>query len=221
MIFQGMMIVFSGTDGAGKSTQIGLLEASLHSKGISTRRIWARGGYTPLFSVLKSAIRVVRPSALPRPGGSAERSKRFGSSRLRRTWIVFAIIDLMLYYSIWLRLCRMLAGAVICDRYIDDTLLDFQRNFSQESVESWGLWRLLVWSAPKPSQRFLLLVPPEESARRGKLKNEPFPDSPETLAWRYERYQRLASGGGWEVLDCRRPIHEVQGRIQEVLGPCA
>lgn len=215
-----MMIVFSGTDGAGKSTQIGRLEASLESRGVSTRRIWARGGYTPLFSVLKSAIRMVRPSALPRPGGSAERSKKFGSSRLRRAWITFAIVDMMLYYSIWLRVCRLLSGAVICDRYVDDTLLDFERNFPQETVGNWRIWRLLVWSAPRPEHRFLLLVPPEESARRGKLKNEPFPDSPETLAWRYDRYQRLAAAGGWEVLDCRLPIDDVQARIQEVVQPC-
>jgi thymidylate kinase len=210
-----MLIVFSGTDGAGKSTQIARLEEALHLTGERTARFWARGGYTPLFSFLKAGLRRAKLGSLPKPGASTERVQHFQSARVRKIWLTIAILDLVLCYAIWLRAKLWMGRAVLCDRYLEDTLLDFGRNFPQERVGQWKFWRFLVALSPKPNHRFLLLVPPEESARRGKLKNEPFPDSPETLAWRYAGYQDLAKGGEWLVLDCLQSIDQVQVRIRE------
>ncbi len=214
-----MLIVFSGTDGAGKSTQINRLEGALQDSGKRTARFWARGGYTPLFSLLKTGLRRAKPGALPKPGASAERRQRFQSPLVRRVWLNIAIFDLMLCYVIWLRAKLWTGKSVLCDRYLEDTLLDFERNFPQERVGQWLLWRLLSGLAPKPDHRFLLIVPPEESARRGKLKNEPFPDSPETLAWRHTRYLELAKSGEWIILDCLQAIERVQNCIRERVLP--
>jgi dTMP kinase len=210
-----MLIVFSGTDGAGKSTQIARLEEEFACTGKRTARFWARGGYTPLFSLLKLVLRRVKPGALPKPGASTERVQRFRSSRVRKIWLCVAILDLMLCYVVWLRIKLWTGKVVLCDRYLEDTLLDFGRNFPEERVRNWSLWKLLFNLAPKPDHRFLLLVHPNESARRSKLKNEPFPDSPETLVWRYAGYQELARGGEWTVLDCLQPIDKVQTIIRE------
>lgn len=210
-----MLIVFSGTDGAGKSTQIAKLDEALRNQGERTARFWARGGYTPLFSFLKAGMRRAKPGSLPKPGVSTERVQRFQSSRVRKIWLTIAILDLVLCYVVWLRAKLWMGKTVLCDRYLEDTLLDFGRNFPQERVGQWLVWRVLVDLSPMPDCRFLLLVPPEESARRGKLKNEPFPDSPETLAWRYTGYQELAKGGDWLVLDCLQSIDQVQMRIRE------
>ena len=73
---------------------------------------------------------------------------------------------------------------------------------------------------PTPRVRFLLIVPPAESARRSILKNEPFPDSPETLAWRYARYQELAESGKWQAIDCQVSIEAVQAKILGAFKPC-
>jgi thymidylate kinase len=209
----GKLLVFSGTDGAGKSTQIAALANVLADSGMHTIKFWARGGYTPLFSSIKSLIRRFRPSTLPKPGRSVERSQRFHSTRVRRVWLVLAILDLFLCYSVWLRL-RLLAGNVIlCDRYIVDTLLDFRRNYPQENVAGWLCWRILERTAPTPDHQFLLIVPPVESLRRSALKNEPFPDDAETLEWRYERYQELAKLGQWFVLDGLKSFRSVHEQI--------
>ena len=54
-----MIVVFSGTDGSGKSTQIEMLINEFRNQGFRTKYIWARGGYTPLFSVLKKILRML------------------------------------------------------------------------------------------------------------------------------------------------------------------
>ena len=141
----GKIITFSGTDGAGKSTQIQLLEAHLQAQGVKTTQFWARGGYTPFFSLLKNILRKCRLGAVPKAGPSKERSQQFKSSRVRKVWLLMAIFDLILCYALWLRLKKWSGYTVICDRYIEDSLLDFSRNFPSETVESWRSWRLLKW----------------------------------------------------------------------------
>ncbi len=45
----------------------------------------------------------------------------------------------------------------ICDRYLDDTRIDFALNFPEEHVETWWLWRFAVRFAPQPDVAFLHL----------------------------------------------------------------
>ena len=214
------ILVFSGVDGAGKTTQIQLIEHHLRSKGVMTVQFWARGGYSPLFSLLKRLVRKLRSSAMPEPGPSVARSQQFESSRVRKVWLLISILDLIICYAVWLRMKQVLGFTVICDRYIEDSLLDFNHNFPGERVESWWTWRALKTFTPKPNHRFLLFVSPEESARRSILKNEPFPDSPETLAWRYARYQELAETGNWHAIDCQDSIDAVHNQILGKINSC-
>ena len=54
-----MIIVFSGVDCAGKSTQIELLKKEFLGQGIESQSLWSRGGYTPGFELLKKLLRIV------------------------------------------------------------------------------------------------------------------------------------------------------------------
>lgn len=211
------VIVFSGVDGSGKSTQIKRLEESLKAKGFMVKVLWARGGYTPFFLGLKNFFRRVYPTAIPRPGNSAVRDKRFASSWLRRVWLTVAILDMGLLCAFWLRWLKLSGRIVLCDRYIEDTLLDFRRNFPQEQVGEWLLWRVIAKLSVRPDHRFLLLVAPEVSARRSLLKKEPFPDSQETLVWRYLQYGKMVGCGDWCVIDCSQPVEAVHARIRAAL----
>lgn len=208
------LVVFSGLDGAGKSTQIDVLFSKLLAERATPVVIWTRGGYTPLFETLKRLLR--RSSGgriVPVSGPSQQREQALSRPRIRRLWLMLALLDLLWVYGVQVRWLRWQGRTVICDRYLWDTLIDFRLNFSQEHVERWGLWRLLVKASPEPDAAFLLLVPVEESLRRSQQKQEPFPDSPETLARRLSEYQAMAEHRNWRAMDGRRPVDDLATEI--------
>ncbi len=124
-------------------------------------------------------------------------------------------MELLWLYVLQIRWWQYRGKDVICDRYIDDTLLDFQHNFAQEDVAHWWLWKTLCFLAARPRLYFLLLVPVEESVRRSQQKHEPFPDSVETLHWRLAQYERLAVRQQCLVIDGRRPLSEIAESIRK------
>ena len=211
---KGAIIVFSGTDGAGKSTQIERLCRQLAADRRRPRRLWSRGGYTPGMSGLKSCLRRLSGrTLLPAPGPGARRERTLSRPLVRRIWLGLAILDLILLYGVWLRYQRCWGRTVVCDRYLPDTQLDFQIHFPQENVQQWLLWRLLVWCTPRPDHQFLLIVPVEESQRRSLQKDEPFPDTPEVLAVRYAAYRSWEDDPRWHVLDGCQPADQLAVEI--------
>lgn len=219
-----MLIAISGTDGAGKSTQVEALKGWCHERALASTHLWARGGYTPLFQFLKRTTRRVFRGRFSDPGASELRDKAMGRAVVARLWLRIAILDLILYWGVYLRLQRILRRVVICDRYIDDTRLDFRRNFPAIHFESMWLWRVLELIAPTPDVAFLLWVPVDESMLRSWQKGEPFPDDEATLAWRLRGYmdESVFSQNRYTQLDCRRSrtdiAEEIIGIVADKLG---
>lgn len=214
----GRLWTFSGLDGAGKSTQIELLQQGLMRRGRRNRRVWARGGYTPLFDFAKGLVRRVRPTGLPAPGRSQERTARFRSPLVRRTWLALAMIDLGIYYGLWVRGLRLSGCHVVADRWLEDTELDFRLNFPEEAATEWILWQVVRWLSPRPDVRFVLVIPVDESLRRSVEKNEPFPDSAEVLRRRLDYYENMARRGPAHLLDGREARAELHARILQLGG---
>ncbi len=136
----------------------------------------------------------------------------------RNMWLLVSIIDLLILYCLWARLLHFLGYTIIFDRYVEDTELDFSRNFPGLKVSGWLLWRFLLLLAPRVRCHFLLIVPTEVSAYRSIEKHEPFPDSLETLEWRYIRYCQMADKKEWCLLDGRNSITIVHQKIISLLG---
>ena len=216
---RGRLIAFSGVDGAGKSTQIKLLVEQLKDAGHQPRYLWSRGGYTPGFNMLKTVLRrLSRERLVPTSGPSAQRTEAFRQPWKRRLWLSLALLDLLWLYGFAIRIWCWSGRDVICDRYWQDTLIDFRLNFPQEQVERWLLWRLLLWLSPQPDAAFLLLVPVEESIRRSQQKDEPYPDTPETLIRRLKHYRAIAQDGHWQQLDGRLPASQLATMIRTQLN---
>lgn len=211
------MIAFSGLDGAGKSTQINLLTEQLRQRGFATKYVWARGGYTPWLEGLKRLARRMLGRKLPPAGHSQQRSQTFRKGGVRRLWLMLAMLDLVWVWGVQLRWWKWRGQAIICDRYLWDTLIDFRLNFSHEQVERWLMWRLLRRAIPQPDAMFLLLIPVEESMRRSDIKGEPFRDPPEVLAKRLAQYQSLATNVPWQVLDGRQSVSDLAREINRCL----
>jgi len=183
-----MIITVSGLDGAGKSTQIQKLIQNFEIEGFKTRYVWARGGYTPGFEVFKRCLRFLFNKKLPPPGHSNARDRGLKSPIIRRIWLFVAIIDLIFLWGFYVRICSFFNVIVVCDRYIDDTLLDFKKNFPASSVDEGIMWRVLKFVSPSPDNSFLFWIPVELSLKRSIDKGEPFPDSREVLEWRLSAY---------------------------------
>jgi len=183
------LIVFSGTDGSGKTTQIRLLSDVLFANtGWKIPYLWARGGYTPGFDFLKRIIRSVGGSKVPSNGKSEHRDKVFSNSIVKYLWLNLAMLDLIFFWAIYLRIKLLINKIVVCDRYLIDTKLDFLLNFSNVNFENYLLWKILKFLAPVPDVYFFLWVPVEISLTRSLEKNEPFPDEEEVYKVRLEKY---------------------------------
>jgi dTMP kinase len=214
----GLLISFSGIDGAGKSTQIGLLLNHLQRAGKKPIYIWSRGGYTPLFETVKTLLRRFFGRLMPPSGKNPQRTKVLTKPWMSRLWLFLALVDMIWLYGLKIRWLRWRGEVLVNDRYLDDTMIDFRLNFPQMNIKNWWLWKGLSLMSPKPDIAFLLLIPVEESIRRSDLKGEPFKDSPDVLAQRLWYYQSLAQTGNWRSLDGLRPVPELFKEIEALVN---
>jgi len=214
------MIVFSGLDGAGKSTQINLLKAVYTKKGITSLIFWSRGGYSPGMILLKSLF-IKKKRKLEECDNPAiiNQKKKFSNTLIRKTWLFLSILDLIYFYGVYIRIKELFGVKVICDRYIFDTSIDFKLNFPQEKVDKWLIWKLLKIVALKPQKHFVITISIEESTKRSKLKNEPFPDSIEVLRKRLNQYLKFISNNSSAVqVDGSKSIDSVNRIILEEIN---
>ncbi len=212
-----MLIALSGIDGAGKSTQLELLEGHYRQRGLQTVYLWTRGGYTPGINRAKDVCRRLAGRKLPSSGNSPQREELLGKSWIQRVWLTIAILDLLRVYAFQVRLWLWQNKVVICDRYLWDTLIDFKIMFPGLPVENWLLWKMLVFCTPKPGLQCLLTITLELSDARCAQKFEPFPDSPERRERRYVLYREAKELERWKVLDSSRAIDAVFAEIRSLL----
>ena len=212
--YDAKLIVFSGIDGAGKSTQINQLTDFITSNGNKVKCLWSRGGYTPGFEFAKKYFRILMGKKLPPKGRTRARQKLMKKGWIVYVWLFIAQLDLLLFYCFYIRFLKWVGYTVICDRYHHDTLIDFKLNFPSMFKEKGILWTLVKLCSPKPDRSFLLLIPVKESLRRSKFKNEPFPDSEDTLNRRMSFYQGSDDfTKKYKMINCLHSIDFVKKQI--------
>jgi len=214
------MIAFSGLDGAGKSTQINLLAKFYKSNHSRILIFWSRGGYTPNMINFKNIFKISKQSSKKESSKrDYSREKSFSKPLIRKVWLGLSILDLILYYGLYIRFKEFFGTKIICDRFIYDTLLDFELNFPKEKVEKWFLWKLLLFVSVPPEKHFVITIPVVESEYRSKLKNEPFPDSKEVLESRLNKYINYVSANRNVIhIDGKATIEEIHSEIIQELN---
>lgn len=174
----GVLITFSGLDGAGKSTLIDFLSTTLQGRQqpVAVLHLNDQVGVYALLRAVRDRMRGGRPESLapgaPDPKSQklqrpAPRGLRGALSRLRTVLLwnkplrrLLYPLDLMIFacYRAWLE--RVQGRVLIMDRYFYDTLVDVTNGER-------GLWtRLLERLTPRPTVPVFLDITPEESYRR-------------------------------------------------------
>ncbi len=193
------LIVFSGIDSAGKSTQIDLLRKHYLTNIIRHKVIWSRGGYTTGFETIKNIMRFFFRKKLPDPGRNKNRQEMFDKKSVSKIWYLFAMLDLIRLYAITFRIYRFFGVTIIADRYLWDTYVDYKMSLKNINLEKSILWKLAVFLSPKTDKSILLFVSPEVSFQRSIDKSEPHFDSLEVRKSRIEIYTKLASNHKWNL----------------------
>ena len=225
-----MLITFSGVDGAGKSTLIAWLRATLEEQGHSVAVLhmnddigvyaYVRRLRNRLLRMLGRAVAPPHPTPLDPPSVPQP-----GAPRLRRVLrrVRYALvwsravrrcvypIDLLIFALHRLYLEKLTKRVLLMDRYFYDTLVDLSNGGPRHGN------RLLEMLTPTPDLPVLLDVPPERAyGRKGEY-------SVDYLARRWTAYQAVfgrvagcvrlpntepeaARARLWEVVTIRQPL---------------
>lgn len=192
------MYTFSGIDSSGKTTQIELLQEYCKSQGIEAFYKWGKGRATPGVLWLKELFRQDKKM---NPEQKKEHRKQIYENKKKKFLLLIAsILDLWWFWGIYYRILDKKHELLICDRYVWDTYIDFQTEFSEFDVDKWIIWKIAKAVAPKPKHSFMFLISAEESFRRDNAKGDVDRDEIERKIEKVEKYKKMIEQGKWDTI---------------------
>lgn len=212
-----MVVSFSGIDGAGKTTQIKLLEDYCKAQRIKYIKKWSKARGTPGIMFLKNIVR--RDKKMNIEGQLAYRERIYKSGFKRSVLLTVSLLDLCWYWGVYFRFLRRKYPMLILDRYVWDTYVEISNEFGIENLNKRILWKIVNMVAMKPDRSIILTIPAEESLRRDILKGEITTDSLEFKKNKIAVYQMLMKQNCWNVvLDATQTVEQTFNAIYKALG---
>jgi thymidylate kinase len=150
---------------------------------------------------------------LPSATDVAQREAAFSKPGVSKVWLAAAILDTYLVYVIGVRVLSAMGRVVICDRFVEDAILDLQLRFPEVKIAELKSIRSLRALAPKARLSVLLVIDWTEMLRRMEEKQEPFPDTPSIRERRFAAYLDLRDQGIYTVIDASRSPEEIFDEI--------
>jgi len=220
---RGSLIVFTGIDGSGKTTQAKLLVDSLNRDGLCVSYVWNR--WEPFFLrplIKKWKHNVIKLTTDNELAGlnpdfnriKYKKRKLLGNPVLRWLWLISFFVDYGVQVFIKVRIRLLKKCLVISDRTFYDSVIDQAVNLGKNrdwllnSLDSF--WMKIFF--PEPDM-VIYIDCPEEIAFSRKM-DERTPNI-EYLIERRELYLALAGKYNWVKLDGTLPIDEVADRIKD------
>lgn len=179
------IVVFSGIDGCGKSTQIERLVNHYELKKTKYKILWVRPGSTPIFLFIKSVARMLFKS-LPKGGRSDKREAMLKTSKIGKIWFYLSFIELLYIFKIKAHILTLFGYKLIFDRYILDAIIDYEIMLDKSLFNTKFVQYLL--RSNKNILKIYLVIPIKDSIYRCEQKWEPFPDTEQEKVVRFKLY---------------------------------
>lgn len=209
------ILVLSGLDGTGKSSQARILSERLFGSGIRVNTIWNRWKPVltlPLIKMARRSISPVRDAQTADYSNFTEKKRdRMRSPLKRDLWQTVVWSEYAMQVNFRLAVGGYPFRGIISDRYVYDTLVDMAINFSATSTDLERLCEHALFSLfPRPAKLIVIDIDPEVGARR---KSDGTP--PEYLADRRQLYLEMARITGAPVIDGCGSIENIAEEIWE------
>jgi len=213
------LIVFTGIDGSGKTTQSELLVKCLKNDGIKTLYVWSR--WEPLFlrpfiNRWKCKVTKDSPESNSKIDKIKDKKKNLLSNPIFRwLWLVSFLIDYSLQIFVKIRISLLKRQIIISDRIFYDSVIDQainlgnRKNWLLDALDSF--WFRCLF--PKPDIVIYVDCPEDIAFTRNMAKN----DTPniEYLKERRKLYLQLADKYRWFKIDGTLPVDKIAVQIKD------
>jgi thymidylate kinase len=212
------MLVLSGLDGTGKSTQAQLLAERMRREGLNAVTVWSRWEPNVTAPFIKLAKRSLQTTERVFESDYSDftdaKRRAMRSSWKRGLWQFMVWSEYAMQIRHRVRPALRRDTGVICDRYVYDTMIDIAINFSLSPDELETLFdHPLLALFPKPATVVFLDIDPLAGSTR---KDDGTPA--EYLADRRAYYLEMARFLGAPVIDAGRGIDEVFADLLTFIG---
>ncbi len=194
----GVWLAVLGADGSGKSSVIDHLRRRAASDFPATRTYHLR----------PHVGRPVDPAPVPDPHGRAPRGRMASFAKLLLWWA-----DCTVGWALHIRPALRRGQLVLFDRYVHDLLVD-PRRYRYGGPMGWA--RFLVGHVPTPDAFVVLDASPAVLRTR---KREVTPEETVRQSAAYRALGKALPGA--RVVDASRPLAEVAGEVEKLLGDLA
>ena len=202
-------IVISGIDGSGKTTVINALTEALTAKGCSTQYIWMRFNH---YSV-KVMNALARPLGLSvkvhNAFGDVWEHRLYKNRLFCKVYVWCSYVDNILARR---KALRLKADYIICDRWVNDTLIDLGAECRIENILETKWYRRFQAILPKNSTQFVV-TRNKDDIIGCRVENTTNPDFP----YRFALYEKLMQKKEVNIIDNTRSAKDSVKQIIEKL----
>ena len=212
---RGVLVVFTGIDGSGKTTQASLLVEELQQKKITVSYVWSRWSpyLLPLINRWKKSINGDTQDVKHEFNNKIKdgKMKILNNPTYRYLWLTYFFIDYGIQIFLKIRLRLWKKQVIISDRIFYDSIIDQAINLEQK--KDWLLdnlksfWMKLLF--PDPDMVIYIDCPPDVAFSRKQ-------DAPlDYLEERRALYLVIAKKYSWNMIDGTGSVSNIALQVRD------